>query len=636
MMGAPQSQIMADRALTTLPFAMNSTTSLPPAPGRAPDGPPPRGPAAPGNGTITGVRRVGAATVGIDQMLGALRTLPYGGSDDSTGELGLQPKVRATVSPVIASVRWAAAMFGMVFGTKAALTGDLQIVLTLAVCVFITTWRTSLPIVLGSRSAAHRLVAVTDCLFLGIAVGCSGALTSPFVACVAAAIGVAALGWGVVVGLVGLAAALAGMALTSGLVGHWIGLGSTMAIVSLASLVVAALVPPLIGRRLKRRALADMAVSGHMDALAETNNLLTMLNAVARTLPTSLSLRDAVDAAREQLVVTFRPSVICLIEFDEIGHEWIPKLAEGCVQRPTSRTADLPPMLARAAVGSGPIVVPNLMVATEPGIAAGSRSGLYVRLAARDRTVGLLGLEHQLPDHFSARDLGLLAGFAEILALTLDNARWFGRLRSLGAEEERSRIARDLHDRLGQWLTYISFELERILSTSTGSSPELTQLYNDVQSALDELRDTLRQLRSGVSSGRSLAKVGRELSERFIERTDIATTWTVADPDAALAVPIENELLRILQESLSNIEQHAGATRVDITWVVVGGVGTLTIADDGVGFDVAAVVRDNAYGLVGMRERADAIGARFTIDSEPGRGTTIVVSAGAPAGTKES
>ena len=75
-----------------------------------------------------------------------------------------------------------------------------------------------------------------------------------------------------------------------------------------------------------------------------------------------------------------------------------------------------------------------------------------------------------------------------MLALTVDNARWFGRLRTLGAQEERVRIARDLHDRLGQWLTYVSMELERIIAEDVPAPEDMTRLQSDVQAALEIMK----------------------------------------------------------------------------------------------------------------------------------------------------
>ena len=84
-------------------------------------------------------------------------------------------------------------------------------------------------------------------------------------------------------------------------------------------------------------------------------------------------------------------------------------------------------------------------------------------MRARGTLVGVLAVEHPDAHHFSARNAELLVGFAEPAALAIDNARWFARLRTVGADEERTRIARDLHDRIGQSLAYLAFELDRIV-----------------------------------------------------------------------------------------------------------------------------------------------------------------------------
>lgn len=212
------------------------------------------------------------------------------------------------------------------------------------------------------------------------------------------------------------------------------------------------------------------------------------------------------------------------------------------------------------------------------------------------------------------------------LALTIDNVRSFGRLRTIGADQERTRIARDLHDRLGQWLTYISMELEHIIG-EVPESTSLQSLHGTVQTAIEELRETLRQLRTKVSDNESLAMVGKAMADRFTQRTGIATTFTVTNPGESLRVNVENELLRILQESLNNVEKHAKPENVNIIYSVSDGRGELSIIDDGKGFDTGGSIRDTSYGLMGMRERADVIGATLQIESARGAGTTIRVRA---------
>ena len=570
----------------------------------------------------------------MNEMIVALRTLPHGGIDDAARSFALPPQIRATISPLIMSLRWAAAMFGMIFGTKAALTGDLNVVVSLGICLFLTTWRTTLPVRLASRRTVDRVVAHTDTALFAVAAGFSGGPRSPFVFCVIAAVAVASFGWGYRSGAIATIIAGAAMMVGSALHGELLRLDDRVCLAVGGGLIVAVLAPALIRSALldmeRRRSLA----AGRFDALAETNDLLAMLNALARTLPTSLNLREALDTAHRQITDTFHPTVVCLVELDETSDEWVPKLAEGCVLKPASSSLELPLALRRVINQSEPRLDPHLDTSGE-GIAPLSGSGLYVRLHTRNRTVGLLGMEHPSPEQFSERDVRLLSGMADVMALSLDNARWFGRLRTLGAEEERSRIARDLHDRLGQWLTYISFELERIICGEDTATPELTRLYGDVQTALDELRETLRQLRSGITEDRPLSRVGKEIVDRFTERTEVEVTWSVTDPDQSLPILVENELLRILQESLSNIDKHAQAHNADVVWSVADGQGVLTITDDGRGFDTAKGVRDSAYGLVGMRERADVIGARLTVESTPGVGTTIVVTAGSSSDPRE-
>ena len=575
--------------------------------------------------------------VGADEMIAALRTLAHGGIDDNAMHLAFAPNVRSTVSPVVIALRWSAVMYGMIFGAARVFDeGSYTVVVTLAVCLFLTSWRTSIPLRLGSAITIERTVALTDTVIVALAVGYSGGPESPYKYCVMACVAVVSFGWGY-----GWLASSIGVAVAGMVVGGLASpdLDAIPAPSSIGGIAVPVVVIGLLAAFTRSKLLEAerqrQRLAGHLESLSEANDLLTMLNAVARTLPRSLNQRDALDSARVQLTTTFRANVICLLELDESHEEWVPKLAEGCVLRPTCTTDELPIHLRQAIDTHGPWLVANLKEGSLPPISPGSGSGIYTHLQARGRTVGVLGLEHPVVDHFRPRDKRLLEGVADVLALTLDNAKWFGRLRSLGAEEERSRIARDLHDRLGQWLTYISFELESIISNDDGKFPELAQLYTDVQRALEELRDTLRQLRSGVSEDQSLAVVAREVIERFSERTDLTVDLQITNPTQHLSVPIENEMLRIMQEALTNIDKHAKARHVQIRWVVAAGRGTLTVTDDGRGFDARQGVRDSAYGLVGMRERADVIGGRLTIESNPGEGTTITVVAGASSGHKE-
>lgn len=566
-------------------------------------------------------------TISLDDAAVALRTLPYGGIDDSTRALRFPPQVQATVSPVIVATRWGAAGFGMVFAAfRAVSAGDAQVVWTLTVVLFLTTWRTMRPIRLGTPSRLGHALAYSDAAIVGLAVGLSGGFASPFVYSVLATAAVVAFGWGAQAGLAALVIGLGAMALASPLTGRGLLAGSSQTVALVLVFLLTVVIAGLMRDRLLEAERRRANLAGRLDLLSETNDLLHILNQLARTLPMSLDLREAMGHARTQIQRAFDADVIALVVVDDLTDEWTPYITEGCALRPSAGANDLPLLLRRAIAEEGPVLVRDLG-GGGGRVGSRTRSGIYTAVRARGRIIGALAVEHRHPERFSERDLRIMEGLGDVLALTVDNARSFRRLRTLGAEEERSRIARDLHDRLGQWLSYISFELERIISTTEEPSAELDHLYGDVQVAIDELRETLRQLRSGVTDERPLSVVGEELVTRLAERNGVEASFRVVHPGARLAVRVENELLRVLQEALSNVAKHAEAHRVEVTWDVGGGVGTLVVADDGRGFDAARGVRDSAYGLVGMRERADVVGARLTIDSAVGKGTTVTIVA---------
>lgn len=359
--------------------------------------------------------------------------------------------------------------------------------------------------------------------------------------------------------------------------------------------------------------------------LADANALLFSLHRVAQSLPASLDLDEALDSTMGRLRELFEFDAAAVLVLDDTDGSWFVARRDG-VRVPGRLTTDeLPRGLQRAVALRSLVREDNLLVSGGPGLAPSLTSGLYTVLPARGSVIGLVSIEHATPDHFTERDIELLEGFAEPAALALDNARWFGRLRTVGAEEERSRIARDLHDRIGQSLAYLAFELDRIVKAEERNDdigPSLGQLREDVRSVITEVRDTLYDLRTDVSEAQSFLATVELFVARVRDRNAFEVTVR-SDESGRLPVPQERELFRIAQEALVNIERHAEAQHVTITWRCDGKVAELIVADDGRGFPVGRSGRLDSYGLVGMRERAAAIGARLDVDSTPGQGTRI-------------
>jgi signal transduction histidine kinase len=193
-------------------------------------------------------------------------------------------------------------------------------------------------------------------------------------------------------------------------------------------------------------------------------------------------------------------------------------------------------------------------------------------------------------------------------------------------ELERRRLARELHDETGQALASILLGLKS-LERQVGPEPVAT-IRELVGSALDDVRRLTVELRPPALDDFGLAPALERLTSLVATRSGLDIQLSVRSP---VALPSEQEtaLYRIVQEALTNIVKHAGASSVSIIVMASGGTVRLVIEDDGAGFDPAKV-RDGALGLVGIRERVSLLDGRFEIDSSPGAGTTLLVELPVP------
>jgi signal transduction histidine kinase len=359
--------------------------------------------------------------------------------------------------------------------------------------------------------------------------------------------------------------------------------------------------------------------------LSDANALLFQLHQVTQTLPASLDLDEVLDTTMSQLRELFEFTAAAILVLDDTDLRWHTLRREGTRPPAAMALQDLPPPLARAVRLRSLVSEQNLLSGGGPGTSPSAASGLYAVLPARGSVIGLVSIEHAEAHRFTPRDVDLLAGFVESAALAIDNARWFGRLRTVGADEERTRIARDLHDRIGQSLAYLAFELDRIVKTGASggdTTGALDNLRTDVRGVIGEVRDTLYDLRTDVTEAQSLSTTLEGFLERVKDRSGLVAHLR-AQETGRLPILQERELWRIAQEAVTNVERHARATQITVSWRCNGTEGRLEVADDGIGFPVGRAGRLDSYGLLGMRERAASIGATLVVDSKPGRGTRV-------------
>jgi PAS domain S-box-containing protein len=200
-------------------------------------------------------------------------------------------------------------------------------------------------------------------------------------------------------------------------------------------------------------------------------------------------------------------------------------------------------------------------------------------------------------------------------------------------ETERTHLARELHDQVGQNLSALGVDLNLLQVLLPGEAgDQLRSRLADSAALLDQtvalVRDLMVELRPPVLDEYGLLEALRWYGARFSQRMGIAVDFEGEDFEPRLAPEIEISLFRIAQEALTNVAKHARATRVRVAGEVDNGKVRLTIADNGVGFDAARrglPEEGHGWGLMNMTERALAAGGHCQIESQPGQGARVVV-----------
>jgi len=533
----------------------------------------------------------------------------------------------APFRPAIVAVRWGTVAIALILAAADIDNGRYASGVWAVVIVVYAAVRTLRPIRVTAADWSGVAAIFAEAALHVAAVVSTGYWDSPFVFTLTTAIIVAGLSRGFPLALAVVAFAAASIGVPNYLrPDHELRLTAQWAVEFLLVALVTGYARRISGEADRQQSLAF----DRLGRLADANALLFSLHRVAQTLPASLDLDEVLDSTMGRLRDLFDFAVAALLLYDETDKMWVAARREGTRLAARLGYEDLPPALATAITEQRTVSELNLLSTGGPGLAPRMYSGIYAPLRARGSVIGLIAIEHPEPGHFGERDVELLNGFADPAALAIDNARWFARLRTVGAEEERTRIARDLHDRIGQSLAYLAFELDRIVKRAGRNEaiePSLEQLRTDIRDVIRDVRATLYDLRTDVSEHQSMVTVLDLYVQRIRERSGL-TIRLQAQETGRLPLLQERELFRIAQEALANVERHARATEVTITWRCDGNTAVLEVADNGTGFPIGRAGRLDSYGIIGMRERASSIGATLDIDSTPGIGTRVLCRVG--------
>jgi signal transduction histidine kinase len=250
-----------------------------------------------------------------------------------------------------------------------------------------------------------------------------------------------------------------------------------------------------------------------------------------------------------------------------------------------------------------------------------------VRIRGQDGTLGVLGLFGTAPMLFNVEDLGLLEAVSEQLGVAIQNARLRERAEVAIVLEERQRLARDLHDSVTQLLySQTLFANAASKSLHAGKSAQaadyLQRLSGAAIRALREMRLMIYRLRPTVLAEVGLVGAVRRRLEMVEQRAGVAISFS-CDTYPDLDTDLEKSLYHIIEEALNNTLKHADATEVDVELGHKDGDLTISIRDNGRGFNIENV--SPGLGLQSLCERAEGLGGTLAVESSPGQGTLIVV-----------
>jgi two-component system sensor histidine kinase UhpB len=219
------------------------------------------------------------------------------------------------------------------------------------------------------------------------------------------------------------------------------------------------------------------------------------------------------------------------------------------------------------------------------------------------------------------RELQELADAFNAMLERLEDERRESARRALRAQEaERRRVARELHDELGQTMTGVLLRIDEAIRTP--ESADLEEAREDARRSLDDVRRIARDLRPDTLAELGLASALSALATRFTRQTRVPVDLRLDDLPP-LGEDAEIVIYRVAQEALTNVARHAGAGTVAMTLAEVDGAATLKIDDDGCG--VPAHVGHEARGITGMRERALLVRGRLTVSRRPTAGTRVTL-----------
>ena len=259
----------------------------------------------------------------------------------------------------------------------------------------------------------------------------------------------------------------------------------------------------------------------------------------------------------------------------------------------------------------------------------GYESVVSVPIRLQQRLLGEFNLFFRRSVLLSADETELLDALASHLANALESLRAAALAREAAVAEERALLARELHDSIAQSLVFLKIQLQLLrTATQKGQTAQMDKALDELDMGLRESIGDVRELLVHFRTRTNTDDIGQALQEtlqKFQHQTGLPTHLQVHGEGLPLPPDVQVQVLHVLQEALSNVRKHAGATRVDLE-VSKGARWRFVVRDNGVGFDMNQAHGQSHVGMKIMRERAEGIGAKVQVISRPGGGTVATLT----------
>ncbi len=370
------------------------------------------------------------------------------------------------------------------------------------------------------------------------------------------------------------------------------------------------------------------------ERVARRTRELETLNEVSRDISSRLDIQQVLNSVTEKARSLLGSEVASLCLVDESQHWMKLQAVSGPESAVAGHTVCADEDLAGAVLKSEQALVCGLgacrggcrMMADPYKV-----SHLAAPLRIGERVIGALCVGSVSQDRFAVESAEMLTKLANAAAIALENARLYAQAEKVATLEERRRVAADMHDGLGQTLSYLGLMTDQVVEFLSagrdGAALEhLQKTRQTIQSATAEVRRAINNLMSDSPSALDLCTRLHNIADEFAAEHNLPVSWY---EDSAFAPrperKVADQVLNITREALTNVARHAEAHKATLQVGNTAGHYYVSVQDDGHGFDATQPGPSGHFGLQIMKSRAMLVGGQLEVESAPGRGTRVTL-----------